>query len=389
MRIGDVFTYLESLHPNSPASSVNIDASFASDTFRLDSYQLAQRPILDGFRELARWASAVFYLTASTTPDLEFEPATTITSIDASGAWNPADHQYILSTNDELFSDDDALKVRDVNIGVVDTELYTTFMAIGKDPSIRVTYTNCALVTDIGREIIKQPDTFPQEENIENLREWVVALNDIFGQRIKEGVINIEGYGPLYNGRLDSNAIFRVISDQIEDGTDLTGTNNVFRVESIVFKGEGNITEIHVSNRTLYGKTEEGLEELRNVLNGIETTNITNDERHGLSAGSVSGSGVGDTWLTVFVGTEEQLTIRVKATMTVRADGYLSFSGTIPAGLATTKNDEFPIDKMSLYNNRLTGAGAEQATVSLSSDPVWKWEDTSLHLTIDIDDSDS
>jgi len=239
------------------------------DAIQYDLLITYQMTIAEAIRILADEFDAIVYLKRISGQNfLVFEGLKNIVSVSAT---NPDvdNHEYLFSSIENPF--DDALRLKDHTVTRRETDVYTTFIIKGKKAENVVFYKNQALITTLQREITRKPDIFPKETNNDNLWKFGELLNKLYGNDLIEGFMDIAGYYPLFGGRLDINGIFRLIEPNMESGSDTTGTNNVFKIVSLVYNGWTNQTRITLTNRLVNrDELEDQIDEQRRILNGID-----------------------------------------------------------------------------------------------------------------------
>jgi len=371
MRIEDVIEYLIQIHNDRgalPIASSIVDAFYDTDTTGgLDVYVMNENTILEALRDLAGQFFAHFFISPAASPDFNFEQMTEITLAfvtDNPTVFNPQPHEYVLSLDAELFSDDDAFRVVDIDIGVEQNEVWNVFPVIGADSKTQVVKD----VPHTGRDIIRPAEVFSKEVNEENLWKFAEALARIYGGEVREGVITIADYSPLFNGRLDINGIFRVLDSQMKDGTDTTGLANVFRITKAVFNGENNTTQIHVTNRKVHNPSIEELTELRSILNARTPTKPRTDIRR-LKRNAAAIPAAGDIFFSLnftFASPKKEFEttgyIRIKATQRDHDDGRRSYIAFFPPGNGSIPSDNDPAQSIRGYRNERKTENIEVVT---------------------------
>jgi len=353
MRVQDLVDHLIGFEPTIIGTA--IDAVYDTATWDRDLFIIKQASTLEALRILARESNAIFTLTAQASPTFKWEVVTPITGFDPSA---PADHQHVLSMDPNYFSDDDALRVVKSNVGIEENETFTAFPVFGAVPDFQVTKINHALEVTLGRRIERPPETFPKETDTERLWLFAEALNEVHGRQIVGGEIEVEGYWPLDPdevGRLDINGIIRFINPSAPNGTDLSGTANVSKIQRLRYRGLENKTEVTLSNQPLHRSTEIELDELRNLLNGIQPANPNEDiRRTGLATGSVSATGNTKVYMALYVNDVEMDKLgyrRILCEQRVHDDGYISYLAYFPKDVGTISSDIFPVDKLVMFAN--------------------------------------
>jgi hypothetical protein len=398
MRVPDVVDFI--VKEFSSITLVAVDSSFNTAAFQVDSLSVKYDPALVPLRQLANRFGALFYLTAEAVPTFVFEPVKIITDIDVT---NLQDNEYVLSMDRNFYGagigEEDALRLRTNTIGIKENITFSHFPAIGATPSTKFTAVAHDVETALGYDAWDSVEVFPKENFFENILEFAEAKKAIYGVQLIEGDIIVQGYWPLSPaggnrpGRLDVNAIIRIIDPDLPNGLALTGIANVFKVQRILYDGITNRTKLTVSNRNLYRSSEEDLQVLRNVLNGVEDDDPRLDiPRVKTVAGSISASGEPTLYMALRFNSGELIDSlgyrRILCNQVVHDDGYVSYTAFFPAGIGTIASDVQRIDEIILYDDEFAGSAIVTADMSSEKDLISKFSPSRLHVTIYILDSD-
>lgn len=409
MTVDDVVKQLNK-HVDTSALSIGwdptptIDAVFATSAFKVDSFVIKQRSINDALRDLSNQHRAQVSLSADSTKRLTFEAVTDIASITVP----LATHEYIVSRRPE--DDDDFLLILKNDVVQVEEEIFTRFIVKGKTPDLVAVYVNWELEKQFGYAIEMDAQVFSKETSYDNLWLYAQLLNDLHGQtNMRKGEIEVSGYFPTINNRLDANGIIRIIDPEMEDGDQDgafgTETDNVFKIVSLVYDGDRNTTKIRVSttpiNRQLI---EEQLEDQRNFMNGVEPSSPDVDEHRTIDLIEDSTSPTVSTNIdTLYAGlidenddeisiTENPAYLRQLCHLYEQdsdRDGttdFRAYSAYFPAGIGTIANDTKPIVKVALFGasvgQNLIGPLIGSQPALPVKDVVFKWTHVGLQLTI-------
>jgi len=379
MRVSDIVEYLVGF----VTGIASVDASdFDTPTFRRDIFTIQQINVLIALRELAAQNDAIFTLSAESSPALIFEAAKAITAINIDSLDT---HEYVVAINRSLAGKDAAI-IREISIGKVSDEVFTRFIVKGADERYQKTRTNYTLEALIGRKE-RKPEVFNKVTSDSDLQEYIDTLYDVFGLQLIEGELVVDGYFPSLNNRLDINAIIRVLDPAIENGTDLTGTANVFKVYRLEYDGELNKTKILLSNRSFHRSQIGRLEELRTIMSGIQNDDPDGLELIGLTTGTFDAASNLNVFMALTEGGTEISSVgyeRQKATLNIHDDGFAGYSAFFAAGVGHILNDICLIDGVALYAAKTGGAALKTITFTDPRDKIAKWPHISLHFTFDV-----
>jgi len=365
MRVSDIIEHLlEDLTADIPV----VDASdFNSAAFERGVFIMRQISILIGIRDLASQYNAQFSLNANAAPTFIFEATKDIVDFGIT----PGLHEYIVTKDRALLpSNPEAAIIRSHNIGLVSSEVFNRFRVKGKDERTQVVRTNWALVATLGRVIERKPEVFNQETQEENLQRFADAQIDVFGIQVVEGEITVNGMFPKLNGRLDINSIIRVLDENLENGTDITGTANVFKIHRLEFNGGRNETKILVSNRNVHVPSVKRLEELRQVLGGIQRGDPRSEiNETALASGLFDASGNQKLFMGLrALGDEVQTEgyIRSLAAFRLQPDGIGGYASFFEPGWQIP-NDQQPVDEVVLFEDQRQTSSIQVTTVADST----------------------
>jgi len=361
MHADDIVKELISLEPNDPTSGTT-SFSAVYTTRQVDVYVTVQTSILQALKEFAMLQLANMFLTASATPTLVFEELTTIENIDIteSEATLKAAHKYILCSEKDIIdpvTKPEFFHTFTSKLGETQTKVFTSFSAYGKDPSIRQIKRNPVLFATLG-DIPLPPETFPKVEDPSQLLDWVNMLEVIHGSTIIEGEVIVAGYFPFFtDGRLDTNGIVRVIDATLPNGTDITGTANVFRILWAMWSIEEEKTTLFLTNRGVNHQSEEDLTRARKSLQGTNTDDAEKDivrSGLGVSAGGMAGGTDTRIFMALVVNGREMPTRgyrRRLCRLFVHTNGEMTYQAHFPENNGTVENDEELIDEIRLFDN--------------------------------------
>ena len=384
---------------NSDGMDDNDGVGFNTSAFAIPVYIAEQASALQIMRNLSDEYNAIIYVTASQTPDLHFELTKQIVDIDIN---SPGVHEFVLSMERNIGSAD-AHRVKKHNVGPAENEVRNIFPVFGAklgSTNLRIVKKNHPLIDIVG-EKRREPETFPNETTEEKLWKFGEALDAAFGIQLIEGDIEVTGYWPPaptpLTGKLDINGIIRLIDSRLPNGLDVTGTNNVFKIQSLSYNGIANKTTISVSNRNLHRFTEERLDELRNLMNGIQPTKPTEvlkDKTVDKDTLRLSFAALTDVYMALFVDNSEIETPdtagynRIRTSIRTQTDGYISFTAAFPENVGNTKNARFPVDEIRLFDDQIAGIQLAAIDMSADRDKIYKFETTPLHMIVFIADED-
>ncbi len=367
---------------------------FNTSEFAIPVYIAEQASTLEIQRDLCDEFNGIMFVTPEASPTFFFELTKQIVDININ---TPGVHEFVLSMERSI-GDDDAHRVRRHDVGPAENNVYTSFETFGKEPRFRALTKNHTLIDDFGNDFRRPAETFSREIDQEKLTRFNKALDSAFGVRLIEGEILVSDYWPpapgVNAGRLDINGIIRLIDSQLQNGMDLTGIENVFKIQSIDYNGKTNKTKLVVSNRNLHRFTEERLEQKRNLLNGVQPsdpTDIFKDRTIDRAVLRISSSSLVDVYMALYVDGVEIDTKgydRIKCFVTVQNDGYISFSSFFEAGIGFIQSARHPVDEVRLFDAVISGTQLAAADMSLQRDKIYKFESSKLSMFIFVADED-
>ena len=398
MRLPDVINFI--VIEFSSITLINVDSSFNTAAFQVDALSVKYDPPLTALRQLANRFNGLFYLTAEAVPTFVFEPVKLIGNINVSSL---QDNEYVLSMDENFFGagidEQDALRVRTSTMGIKENVTFSHFPVVGADPSIKFTSVAHDVETALGYEAWDDVEVFPKESFRENIIEFAEAKKGVFGIQLIEGDVLVDGYWPPSPpggnrpGRLDVNGIIRLIDPDLPNGLNLTGTNNVFKIQRLLYDGIAHRTKITLSNRNLYRSSAEDLQDMRNVLNGVELDDPRIDiPRVKTAAGSISAGGNPTLFMALLFNDGELFDSlgyqRIRCDQFVHDDGFVSYTAFFPAGVGTIASDVQRIDKIELHDDPLADSVIVTVDMSSEKDLISKFSPNRLHVTIYIADLD-
>jgi len=239
---------------------------------------------------------------------------------------------------------------------------------------------------DVGTRTKAPIETFADETFEDNLWRFAELRANFHALNVIEGTIMVSGLFPtLSDGRLDSDAIIRVFDPLQEDGTDDgTDLGNVFKVSELLYNGDQNTTTIKLSNRDIHRASESGLDELRNIMDGLGTSQPDVDlsvvirDSTPLVGGTEPVAFMGlfssSTELNTLGYERQPCTRRVQ---TGSPTNYVSYIATWPEGVGTVFSDRHPIDEIKLFS--VQSGGTKFTETTLTRD-VRKFIDKRLHV---------
>ncbi len=350
-----------------------IGSGWHDDTdFFVDFFVVKQKSVVEALRELADQYGAVFYLSLDGTNALTFEGIKTIASATNSpSSANPEPHEYVFVADFDAFGDDEAYRLMANTVGRDETEVYTDYIVKGSPEIQSAHYINYPLAEALGTtdnpvHIFRDPEVFPQETDEKRLWDLASSLNDIFGKESFGGDITVSGYNPIFtDNRLDINGIVRIIDSESENGSDTIGTNNVFKIISLEYNGFRDETKVEVSNHDLNKALMlQRIEEQRRVLRGMDEENPERriNEYNLRPIDPVSPPITADPVYMALFDQGGEVTspgyvrrITSLRTFTEDSRNFKSYRARFETGLGTTRNDQFPIETIRLYDAATAG----------------------------------
>jgi len=373
-----------------------------SGDFKVDKFAIRQRRIIDALRDLADQHGAIITISVDGSANFLFEIIKTIASATNNpSSSNPATHEYVVTNDTDLLADDDAVRLLQNKIQRNETETFTDFIVKGDDETLVAKFTNWELAAALRTEgnplhLFRDPVVFKKIVDYDELFRYASALNDVFGFQRREGTITVSGFFPTHtDNRLDINGIMRVIDPEMEDGSDVTGTDNVFKIAELAYDGIRNRTTIRLNNHPIdLSRLEERLKEQADNLNGIDPENVDFDIRESnvvIESATITASN--EHYLALLLDGDVEMNSlndnyrRVNAHQFRKViDGttYYHFTGYFPPQTTTIFNDLFPVKKVALYTVKTGGSAVATTTNFELGDSIFVWRGMGLLFTFAI-----
>ncbi len=367
-------------------------SGYDTTDFIIDTFVIKQRSLYDALRDLADHYKAIVRMvfnTARSATVVVFERNISITDAVDVGDPLPA-HQYIVSKDKvTTASSDDFAIVQDSDVGFDDADVFTVFTIKGESSQFEARFVNQALETTLGRRKEMKPEIFSKENSLENLWLYAEARNELHGIALKTGAIVVDGLFPqLADGSVDINAIIRFIDSLLDNGSDTTGSENVFKPVRISYNGKEHQTTIELTNRLInLDDAERQIRERQNLLNGIEVIDQFKLADDGTDP-TVTTITVTDGFFMALIQQDGNEIDAAQSpgyrrsfafTRSQPDQDFYTFSGFFDFGQGSILNFRNPITRIEIFDDRELGSKVGTG-VDLKA-PLFKWSNVSFHFT--------
>lgn len=363
----------------------------AFDSIVKNTFIIPQRSISEALRDLANQHEAYFFLSADSDKKLNFEESRLISTPPPTNNPtnnNPSTNEFVIS---KRTTDPDDMQIIEgkVNIKLNDEDIFTRFTVKGKSEEDFARVILWDLEDTIGHPI-ESVDVFSKEEDRDNLFLYAQLKSELHGENLKTGEVVVHGYFPTTSGRLAVNSIIRIIDPDIENGDDVTGTNNVFKVQKLVYDGENDLTTIFVTNTTINRDIlEDALEAQRNVINGVDPIDPSKIIDV-LIDGRVDTLSADTAFMALFDENDNEIETpgyqRQLCHVYTGLSGFRTYSAFFRQGIGTIPHDRVPIREMKLFDQKDPSGATlltttHEGTLIPIREQIFKWSYVGLQVT--------